>query len=232
MAFDHGDWNVQRQVSDLAVGMLQRVCHDFDFRRSALFLYAYLNGSLEGVQGYNVQLTDIRRIRESEFNLPVLRQAFQTPRPMFFSEAATVFPKAYVRRFHLTSLLIFPLRDSHKEPVAFLLLDQGGERFTPDESSVSAVNTALRSLSQPLIPHLYEAASTPLSRRIPVGTLTPREQQVLQLVADGLETKDVAQFLQLSEYTVTEHIGSAMRKMDARNRTEAVATALRWRLIQ
>ena len=61
--------------------------------------------------------------------------------------------------------------------------------------------------------------------------LTPREIQVLELVAEGLPNKLVAARLGISDQTVKFHIGSITGKLGAANRTDAVRRALRRGLI-
>ncbi|MBF6591560.1 MAG: response regulator transcription factor [Ktedonobacterales bacterium] len=56
-------------------------------------------------------------------------------------------------------------------------------------------------------------------------TLTPRELEVLRLIARGLQNKEVAAELGITERTVKFHTGSVYRKLGAGNRTEAVALA-------
>lgn len=55
--------------------------------------------------------------------------------------------------------------------------------------------------------------------------LTPRETEVLQLLAQGLPNKEIAQELTISVRTVKFHVSSLLGKLDAGNRTEAVAAA-------
>ncbi len=62
-------------------------------------------------------------------------------------------------------------------------------------------------------------------------TLTPRERQVLELLAAGLETHQIARRLGISSHTLRTHIAKAMDKLGARTRPQAVAEALRRRLI-
>ena len=57
------------------------------------------------------------------------------------------------------------------------------------------------------------------------GALTRREREVLTLLARGLANKRIAAELAVSERTVKFHVGSILGKLDATNRTEAVATA-------
>jgi DNA-binding NarL/FixJ family response regulator len=56
----------------------------------------------------------------------------------------------------------------------------------------------------------------------PLCLLTRREQEVLELLASGARDRDIAERLVLSEYTVEKHVQHILRKLDARNRTEAV----------
>ena len=61
--------------------------------------------------------------------------------------------------------------------------------------------------------------------------LTPREQDVLKLLAEGLPNKGVASRLEVSEHTVKFHVNSIMGKLNAQSRTEAVILATRLGLL-
>jgi two-component system, NarL family, response regulator len=63
------------------------------------------------------------------------------------------------------------------------------------------------------------------------GKLTRRQRQILQLLADGESTTVAARQLDVSEETVKTHIKTALARLGARNRTHAVAIALRESLI-
>src|SRR5574341_465406 len=64
-----------------------------------------------------------------------------------------------------------------------------------------------------------------------IEPLTPRELQVLQLLARGLANKAIAQELQISEHTVKFHVNSILAKLGAQSRTDAVVRATRLGLI-
>ena len=71
------------------------------------------------------------------------------------------------------------------------------------------------------------------SRDVPalVEELTPREHEVLSLVADGLRNKDIARELGVSEHTVKFHLAAVFGKLGASSRTEAVRRGLQLGLI-
>jgi len=61
--------------------------------------------------------------------------------------------------------------------------------------------------------------------------LTPREKEVLQMLASGLGNKQIAAYLKISEHTAKFHVASILSKLGASSRTEAVSLGLRRGLI-
>ena len=73
--------------------------------------------------------------------------------------------------------------------------------------------------------HLREA------RQRPGSDLTPREVEVLALLASGIATDDIADRLVVSVHTVRNHIRNVLAKLHAHTKLEAVAIAVRERLV-
>jgi DNA-binding NarL/FixJ family response regulator len=60
--------------------------------------------------------------------------------------------------------------------------------------------------------------------------LTPREQEVLQLIAKGCSNREIAEQLYISERTVKNHVNSLLRRLDLRDRTQVAILASKWSL--
>jgi DNA-binding NarL/FixJ family response regulator len=64
-----------------------------------------------------------------------------------------------------------------------------------------------------------------------VQPLTPRELQILRMLADGLPNKSIATELQISDHTAKFHVSQILAKLGAESRTEAVTIAIRHGLV-
>lgn len=71
----------------------------------------------------------------------------------------------------------------------------------------------------------------PFPAPAPAGELTPREEEIVKLVAEAHTTREIAEILHLSEKTVENHRANAMRKLGMRDRVELVRYAIRRGLI-
>ncbi|HXN04776.1 MAG TPA: helix-turn-helix transcriptional regulator [Candidatus Acidoferrum sp.] len=79
---------------------------------------------------------------------------------------------------------------------------------------------------------IVSAVATPVtSGTVPAVRLSPREQEVLELVAEGYSNAMIATRLHLSENTVKTYVENLLNRLNARNRAEAVAAASRQNLI-
>ena len=84
-------------------------------------------------------------------------------------------------------------------------------------------------------PALHAEAQARLMRRATepaVGSqLTPRERDVLKLLAEGFPNKEIARRLYVSEKTVKTHVSSILQKLGVKDRTQAALAAVRQRLL-
>jgi DNA-binding NarL/FixJ family response regulator len=92
-------------------------------------------------------------------------------------------------------------------------------------SGLTVMDTALASSLVPNQP----VRTSPAKGR---GELTERERQVVQLLAEGLSNKLIADRLGISDHTAKFHVNGVMMKLGASTRTEAVVEAMRRGLIR
>ena len=97
--------------------------------------------------------------------------------------------------------------------------------------AVRSAEAGLVLLDLPMAATSLAPATTLSAPAIAAETLTPRELQVLQLVAQGLPNKGIARRLGISENTAKFHVASVCGKLGASSRTEAVTIAARRGLI-
>lgn len=92
-------------------------------------------------------------------------------------------------------------------------------------SGLTVMDTAL---ATSLVPAPHQTSREPKGR----GELTEREKQVVQLLAEGLSNKLIADRLGISDHTAKFHVNGVMMKLGASTRTEAVVEAMRRGLIK
>jgi DNA-binding NarL/FixJ family response regulator len=109
----------------------------------------------------------------------------------------------------------------------FLLKDVTAERLF-DAVRVIAAGEALLAptVTRRLISEFAQLRPPPdAPRTAALATLTPRETQVLRLVAEGLSNTEIAARLVVAEETVKTHVSRVLNKLGLRDRTQAVVTA-------
>lgn len=113
------------------------------------------------------------------------------------------------------------------------VLRLGVRAVLPRDASPAEVLAAVEAASTGLAvvdPHDLEAllsASNPIAASAESTVLTPRELEVLRLMAEGAANKNIAWKLGISEHTVKFHVASILAKLNASTRTEAVAIGIR-----
>lgn len=116
--------------------------------------------------------------------------------------------------------------------VAAVLSTGGAYGLLLSDSETDALCAALNSVAQGLIVldpalavNVMQSAQPTVDS--PAEMLTPREDEVLQLLAQGMTNKAIAHRLAITEHTVKFHVNAIMGKLNAQSRTEAVVRASR-----
>ena len=113
-------------------------------------------------------------------------------------------------------------------------LRAGVRGVLPRDASIAEIAAAIDAAAAGLVVLHPEAVdgATVRARSVAQGEpLSPREVEVLKLVAEGSSNKEIAWKLSISEHTVKFHLNSILSKMRAASRTEAVMLGLRQGLI-
>ncbi|HUW03669.1 MAG TPA: response regulator transcription factor [Acidimicrobiales bacterium] len=116
----------------------------------------------------------------------------------------------------------------------------GASGYLTKDSSVDEVASAVRMAADGNTALSPQLAATMLEevRRLEVepdddeSIITKRETEVLQLIADGRSTPEVAADLYISQKTVKNHLASIYQKLEARDRTQAVLQAVRMGIVR
>jgi DNA-binding CsgD family transcriptional regulator len=110
----------------------------------------------------------------------------------------------------------------------FLLARRGGRRAAEAEALLGEAAGLAERIGMPgLLTRIRLLGSpAPVAAALPDG-LSPREVQILRLVAQGLSNRQVGTALSISEHTAANHVRSILRKTGCSNRTEAASYAHR-----
>jgi DNA-binding NarL/FixJ family response regulator len=142
------------------------------------------------------------------------------------------------------SCKIIMLTISDEEADLYDAIKAGASGYLLKEISIEEVAEAIRAVhgGQSLISPsmasklLSEFASmikkTDERQQVPTPRLTDREMEVLKLVAKGLNNRDIAKQLFISENTVKNHIRNILEKLQLHSRMEAVVYAVREKLLE
>ena len=168
------------------------------------------------------------------------------PQVVLFAVDAREGPPAIVSRLALspdavsrTPALVL-MADAPNATWAADALRAGARGVLPSDATLGEIIAALEAAAVGLVTLPVElafelsAASRSSTVRQPSAStqpLTPREMEVLGMLAEGLANKNIAARLGISEHTVKTHVASILTKLDAYSRAEAVAIGARQGLI-
>ena len=111
-------------------------------------------------------------------------------------------------------------------------LDEVAESVRSVHGGQSLINPSMASKLITEFATLAKHEDTDRGERVPAPKLTDREMEVLKLVAKGMNNRDIARELFISENTVKNHVRNILEKLQIHSRMEAVMIAVRDKLIE
>ena len=137
-----------------------------------------------------------------------------------------------------TSVIILSVYDESQ--TIFGLLDAGARGYILKEDALEALLSAVRAAARgeswlsPKIAHQVIRRSVGMvnSSSKPCHTLTPRESEILRLLAQGLHNDAIALHLTLTKRTVQNHVSTIYSKLGVSSRTEALLYAIHNKLVE
>lgn len=129
-----------------------------------------------------------------------------------------------------TTLKVVMVTSEHGDDYLFTALRAGADGYVtkPCERRelakvIQETTAGGRPIASDMTVHLVQAAMNPPKRRPQAHpSLSTRENEVMALVAQGKENKEIAKRLQVSVFTVNAHLQSIYGKLNVNNRTEAI----------
>jgi DNA-binding NarL/FixJ family response regulator len=144
--------------------------------------------------------------------------------------------------------IVVLLRETPPRDAMTTLLAAGARGVLPDDATIEEIAAAVEAAAAGLVvvsadqvgdlvgsraaaapPGDFPGARRRSSERVPA--LTPREREILTMLAEGLPNKMIASRLGISDHTVKTHLEAVFDKLGASNRAEAVARAVRTGLL-
>lgn len=141
------------------------------------------------------------------------------------------------------SAKIIMLTISDEEADLYDAIKAGATGYLLKEISTDEVSTAIRavadgqsqispSMAAKLLTEFKSMIQRTDERLVPAPRLTDRELEVLKLVATGMNNRDIAKELFISENTVKNHVRNILEKLQLHSRMEAVVYAMREKILE
>lgn len=130
---------------------------------------------------------------------------------------------AIQKREHAPHVLILSSFDYEED--IYRAAKAGASGYLLKDSTRAQIVEAIRTVASGR-QHFPKAIANRILEREGRTGLSPREKDVLQLIAKGLTNKEIAHVLLISQFTVRNHVNHILEKLEASDRTEAVSIAM------
>ena len=201
-----------------------------------VFIAADSRQARETLEAIVVSSHDLELVGSSEVDAALGR--IQTSRPSVALVDAADLESAY-QAIETRAQVVVLVGDAGRKQT-YDLLRAGASAVLPRDAESHAIIAAIRAAAAGLVAVMREAApalaSAGSARSWPTDEdasphLSPREREVLRLLAAGTGNKGIALRLRISEHTVKFHVASILAKLHAGSRTEAVTEGIRRGLV-
>ncbi|MGM7684725.1 response regulator transcription factor [Cytobacillus sp. Hm23] len=210
--------NINKRIELMLRGSLTY----FPFERASIFSYSQLSFIGEGVMRVDANgVYPITYIREDVRTIPPIQAAITRNKAhyLILDQLRKFIPNRYIDQFELSSLLVIPL-SYLRNVFGCVLID----RYVGTKPIENSLITNVMEYYQLAVHSVKRSESL-------TDILSRREVQTLQFLSNGYSTKEIAILLKISEFTTRDYISSAIKKLNVNHRTEAVAVALREKII-
>lgn len=202
---------------------LRKIEEIFSFKRSSYYAYIPETDGIKAIFGQDMQR--IKTLKETLTSQKPFDLAYQTKKAVYIKDCSLHFDRQLVEEFNLVSMVIVPVY-SQKMMCGWLLLDNIGVEFSKSPEVLTGLERVARLLGTCIdIKGLYAVNDKN-------ELFSTREYEVLTLLTEGFDNKEIGKELHISSNTVRDYISQLMVKLDARNRTHLVSIALRKKFIK
>ena len=157
--------------------------------------------------------------RNDPWSDPILQKCKDTIDPFFFGEAADPARLERARAFGVEDCLVVPIAGSRGIV--------GAAWMAGDRERMAFYKVVISAIAYSCYYRLEQLRPTPATLLEQPVSISRRERQVLDLVADGLTTAEIGSELGISKRTAEWHLARVVDRLGARNRVQAVVLAIR-----
>ncbi len=207
------------------------------------------------IEDHAMVRTGFRMLIDSQPDMQIVAEASSGEEGLQLLEAMTQLPDVilldismpgmggieFARRLknHYPDVAILTVTIHDSQAYLLKMLDAGAEGYLPKHAAATDLLNAIRTIKAgqkyihaSMIDALVEGYRVKQERGMGASALTARQQQVLQLIAEGMTSVQVGEQLGLSPRTVDRHIENIMKKLGVRSRLELVRFAVEAGLLE
>ena len=207
--------NIQSQ-EELFVKLINLYVARFPVESAYLLRYSPIGQIGEGIIAYNdSQFQFITHFVEDLRNVPIIMEALQERRTLYAKGVDYIrsMPSKFIFNIGSDEFIVMPIVYGNLA-LGYICGDKFKESFQVSKGLLEAF-TQFGRLAGELFATQYQYAKE--------SFLSKRELEVMQHIALGESTKEIAALFNISELTINQYVKSAIKKLQAKNRVEAVA---------